>query len=129
MRLLVVCDGTREEVLATGNMTARDVRTKVSTAEGVLTFGVGPSAVVLDDAVSLSDQGVGDRDRLILTTSASETALGAALCALSASAVRIGQLAAQLAAGTPPHEELFTRVLVELDGIEAFDRCAPCAHR
>jgi hypothetical protein len=124
MRLLVVCDGTRQEIVANGDKTARDIRAKVSNADGVLTLGIGPSAVVLDDEVALSEQGVADRDRLILTTSASGSALGAALCALSTSAVRIDQLAAQLAAGTPAHEEFYTRVLVELDGIEAFDRCA-----
>lgn len=129
MRLLVVCDGARHEVVATSDMTARDIRTRVSTGDGVLTRGLGPSAVVLDEEVALSEQGVADRDRLILTTATSGTALGAALCALSTSAVKIDQLAAQLAAGTPAHEEFYTRVLVELDCTQAFDRCAQCARR
>lgn len=129
MRLLVVCDGARHEVVATSDMTARDIRTRVSTCDGVLTRGIGPSAVVLDEEVALSEQGVADRDRLILTTATSGTALGAALCALSTSAVKIDQLAAQLAAGIPAHEEFYTRVLVELDCTQAFDRCAQCARR
>lgn len=129
MRLLVVIDGTRQEVMATGDMTARDLRTQVSSGDGVLTLGIGPSAVVLDEDVAISEQGVADRDRLVLTTAASGTALRAALTALSTSAIRIDQLVAQLAAGTPAHPEIYTRVLEELDGIDAFDRCAQCTRR
>jgi len=122
MKLLVVCHGARHEVLAAGSMTGLELKAKVpgGAADGVLTLGVGPAAVVLLDELPLADQGLADRDRLALTTAASPTPLGRVLEALSASAAEL-----ELLAGSPLslHPELFTRVLEKIDGV-GFDGCA-----
>ena len=125
MHLLVVYDGARQEVVAAGTMTAREVRQKVSADDGVMTLGQGPAAVILEDEMSISEQGVTNRDRLILTTTASPSPLGQALNELSASASDVSKLEKQLSTGNPPHQELYTRILEKLDCIE-FGRYAPC---
>lgn len=121
MKLLVVCDGARHEVLAAGSWTAREVKAKVpgGSEDGVLAWG----PVILADDTPIAEQGVAERERLVLTTSASATGLGAAIGALAAAAAELGALESQIVAGAEPHQEYFTRVLERLDGL-VFDACA-----
>ncbi|EOD17264.1 hypothetical protein EMIHUDRAFT_255951 [Emiliania huxleyi CCMP1516] len=76
---------------------------------------------------TLSDANVADRDRLILTTIASPTALGKALAALGSASATLERFEAAVAAGDAPHEEELTRLfeLVDaapLDGLSEAQR-------
>ena len=92
---------------------------------------------VLADEMTLSEQGIRDRDRIEMsmadeTTAAASApsgnaaALDAVLDALGCRKDALDELEQRLRQRETVHQEFFTRVLEELDSIN-FDGCAACA--
>eukprot|EP00966_Prymnesium_polylepis_P266786 6162946-Prymnesium_polylepis.1 len=129
MHILVRSDTHRAAVVIQGSATIAELKEKVEKQSGIsaATMELRFDGEPLADEMTLSEQGIQDRDRIEMvvtdpnapaSSGAASGALDEALAALDGKKAAIDELEAKVRRREPAHQELFTRVLEGLDNIE-----------
>jgi len=127
MHILVASSKQRVAVVIAGSATVWELKEKV---EKQADIKAGDQELrlhgeVLADEMTLSEQGVQDRDRIelvVVKAGAAEAppsaGVGTLVAKLQASERKLDELAAKVAASESVHQEFFTRILEEIDNLD-----------